>query len=178
MIPQTTFSPCRKYRYVLLREWHGLFSEAQPGEVGADKYVNFICLNPSTADETKNDPTIRRCIGFATSWGFQRFVMTNLFAYRSTDPTVIRLLVNQDPVGADNLAHVLNVATGAALVVCAWGVRGVFQQQDAITVALLRNCGLKLHCLRTTAQGFPEHPLYLPKELTAIPFAQFAVATA
>ena len=72
-----TFSECRKYRYTLWRRWDGLF---------ASGYAMFIGLNPSTADETNDDPTIRRCIGYARDWGYGGLCMTNLFAFRATLP--------------------------------------------------------------------------------------------
>lgn len=75
MIKDTIFSPCREYRYTLYREW-------MPG----DKVVQFIGLNPSTADEVKNDPTVTRCINYAKAWGYTGMYMTNIFAFRETDP--------------------------------------------------------------------------------------------
>ena len=84
-----TFSNCRKYRYALSRSWDE-----------KKKIVLFIGLNPSTADEKKDDPTIRRCINYAQSWGFGGLQVANLFAYRATKPTKLRYVEN--PVGDDN----------------------------------------------------------------------------
>lgn len=89
MIKDTIFSPCREYRYTLYREW-------APG----DKVVMFIGLNPSTADEVNNDPTVRRCINYAKQWGYTGMYMTNIFAYRATDPNVMK--AHPEPVGAEN----------------------------------------------------------------------------
>ncbi len=81
-------SICRRYRYALLRRW------------GEGKNAMFIGLNPSTADETADDPTIRRCVSFAKAWGFGGLCMANLFAYRATNPA--DMLMQADPIGPDN----------------------------------------------------------------------------
>lgn len=105
------FSPCRRYRYRLERELGALASTR-----GA---VAFVGLNPSTADETVDDPTIRRCMRFARDWGFRRLVMANAYAWRSTDPA--GLWTALDPVGPDNDAHLEAIAGDVELVVVAWG---------------------------------------------------------
>jgi hypothetical protein len=151
MFRGTVFSPCRAYRYQLWREW-----------IGGEGYVMFIGLNPSTADETQDDPTIRRCIGFAKAWGYAGLVMTNLFAYRSTDPMIMKAAA--DPVGPENDAHLLALAEGADVIVAAWGVNGTHRGRDAVMRKMLP----ALHCLTLTADGHPGHPLYLPKTLTPI----------
>src|SRR5581483_9586135 len=81
--------------------------------------VNFIMLNPSTADAETDDPTIRRCLGFAKAWGYGTLVVTNLFAYRATDPA--ELAKAGDPVGPDNDTRLWSEAQLSDLVVCAWG---------------------------------------------------------
>ena len=141
----TTFSPCRQYRYTLWREW-GLFKSTKLD------YVMFIGLNPSTADETLNDPTIRRCIGYAKSWGYRSLCMTNLFAFRATDPKVMKQ--QDDPVGPDNNKHLLKCAKGAGVIVAAWGLHGAFMDRGQQVRALLP----QLHCLRLTKGKHPEHP--------------------
>ena len=98
---QTIFSPCRRYRYTLWRAWD-MFN---PG------YVMFIGLNPSTADEVQDDPTIRRCIGYAKEWGYGAFCMTNIFAFRATDPRVMK--AQADPVGPENDKWLTECAKGA-----------------------------------------------------------------
>lgn len=82
------FSRSRIYRYELWRRW-----------ADGGRYVNFICLNPSTADEHKDDPTVRKCVKFARTWGYGAMCITNLFAYRATDRSVIKKVA--DPVGLD-----------------------------------------------------------------------------
>lgn len=140
-------SDCGRYRYSLWRQW-------APGP-----QVMFVGLNPSTADATLDDPTIRRCIGFARAWGYTGLVMTNLFAWRDTAPR--KMLAADDPVGPDN-DRVLKVAHGkATLTVAAWGVHGTHGGRDNNVRALLP----RLHYLRLTKGGHPGHPLYLPASL-------------
>lgn len=124
----------------------------------------FIGLNPSTADEVKDDPTIRRCVAFAKDWGYNALCMTNLFAFRATDPAV--MLAAPDPVGPDNDRHLVNLSRGAGVIVAAWGTNGAFLGRDREVQALLPG----LHCLRKTKHGHPSHPLYLPGTLTPVLF--------
>jgi len=123
----------------------------------------FIGLNPSTADETQDDPTIRRCIGFAKAWGFSALCMTNLFAYRATDPAVMK--AEQFPIGGDeNDLALRSLSESAGIVIAAWGVHGTHMERDAAVKKLVPN----LQCLGTTKEGHPRHPLYLRKD--AFPF--------
>jgi hypothetical protein len=145
-------SVCLKYRYSLVRLW----------EDGGN-IVNFVMLNPSTADATEDDPTIRRCVGFAKAWGHAGLVVTNLFALRSTDPNALKR--SADPIGPDNDAVVLSTAIGSAAVVCAWGVNGSLYGRDKIVSEMLRRSGVATKCLRLTKDGAPCHPLYLPSDL-------------
>lgn len=143
-------SACGRYRYSLWRQW------AQGPQ------VMFVGLNPSTADATLDDPTIRRCIGFARAWGYTGLVMTNLFAWRDTDPR--NMLAADDPVGPDN-DRVLRVAHDkAALTVAAWGAHGTHGGRHNVVRALLPH----LHYLRLTKDGHPGHPLYLPSSLRPV----------
>jgi hypothetical protein len=152
------FSPCRQYRYTLWREWIG----------GNDTTCAFVGLNPSTATDTEDDPTIRRCIGFAKSWGFSRLLMLNLFALRATDPQV--MLVHPDPVGPENDTTTLSIVFGGyvgvvGMVVAAWGCHGAHMGRANAVREML---GSRLHYLRLNKDGSPAHPLYLPKTLTPI----------
>lgn len=151
------FSPCRRWRYRLLRQWDA-----------RKPYANFLMLNPSTADETKLDPTCTRCRDFAEAWGYGALIVTNLFAWRATDPQDMKKA--EDPVGPENDEHIVEVALGAGVVVCAWGNHGIFQDRVNQVLALLRFRGAKLHALKITGAGQPAHPLYLPAELRPIPF--------
>lgn len=151
-----TFSPCRTYRYSLWRHWGGL--------AGGAGYAMFVGLNPSTADETADDPTIRRCVTFAKRWGYAALCMTNLFAYRATQPK--KMLSAADPVGPENDAVLINLAADAGVIVAAWGTHGVHLGRGARVQVMLP----ALHVLRLTREGFPGHPLYLPGTLTPVPW--------
>lgn len=141
-----SFDRRRIYRYQLWRRWSD-----------GHRYVQFICLNPSTADETVDDPTVRKYVKFARSWGYDAFCMTNIFAYRATDPRV--MMRAADPVGFGNNRHILQVAKDASLIVCAWGRGGSHLGRGSKVRQLLRR--FDLHYLRLTV-GQPWHPLYLP----------------
>jgi hypothetical protein len=144
-------SPCRTYRYDLWRTW-----------IGGAGYAMFVGLNPSTADETEDDPTIRRCIVFAKDWGYAGLCMTNLFAYRATNPA--DMMCASDPVGPRNDEILHERAAGAGVVVAAWGVHGTFGGRHNAVRRMLP----KLHYLRLTKDGHPGHPLYLPKTLAPV----------
>lgn len=165
---KTEFSQHRIFRYTLWRDWsadiatNGLFTEDPHGDYypgRPDQYVQFIGLNPSTADETKDDPTIRKCIGFAKRWGFGALCMTNLFAFRATDPRV--MMGCPKPVGDDNDMWIVRCAREAGMIVAAWGTKGEFMGRDVEVLKLLPT---ELHRLRRTKHGHPEHPLYVPYE--------------
>jgi hypothetical protein len=151
-----TFSPCRKYRYTLERELSGEQST-----------VNFVMLNPSTAGEFKNDPTVSRCISYARRWEFGQLVVTNIFAYRATLPADMKAVA--DPVGPENNGFLVSVAMAADLVVCAWGEHGAHLDRGAHVLDLLRKLEKPIHALRLNAGGQPAHPLYLPGSLDPIP---------
>lgn len=95
----------------------------------------FVGLNPSTADELLDDPTIRRCVAFARSWGYGALCMTNLFAFRATDPDVMKSA--DDPVGPENDQHLQDLANGASVVIAAWGVHGTFGGRHSVARAYL-----------------------------------------
>jgi hypothetical protein len=120
------FSADRVYRYTLTRE------------LGIGPTLMVIGLNPSTADETQDDPTIRRCIGFAKRWEMGRLVMTNIFAFRSTWPAALYSDTN-DPIGADNDHHLLEQAGAADMILAAWGAHGGLVDRDVEVRSLLRD---------------------------------------
>lgn len=166
---QTIFSEDRAYRYTLWRDWCcDQLTGCSDDLPHAGQYANFICLNPSTADETKDDPTIRRCIAFAKAWGYGAFCMTNLFSYRTKDPKVMKRIV--EPVGAHNDRYIVASAQGAGIVVAAWGCDGGHRLQNAAVRRHLAGAGVRLHYLRITKAGHPEHPLYLPADLKPQPW--------
>lgn len=136
------------YRYTLERSWQPGFS------------LPFVMLNPSTADAEHDDPTIRRCIGFAKRENYDGLLVVNLYAYRATDPREIRRAV--DPVGPENDEYLQRVFTTArrasAPVVVAWGANpDPYRLRQVLRLAE----GVDLRCLGTTAGGDPRHPLYV-----------------
>jgi hypothetical protein len=145
-------SPDGVYRYTLGRRW------------GDGAYVNFVMLNPSKADATEDDPTIRRCVGFVRSWGHDALVVTNLYALRSTDPKA--LMMHPAPIGPENDAELEVRALCAGLVVCAWGADRAVKGRAGRVVRLLRGKGVMLHHLGLTKAGHPGHPLFLRGTLT------------
>lgn len=141
-------SSCGRYRYRLWRRW-----DDRPS-------VNFVMLNPSTADATLDDPTIRRCVGFARTWGYGGIVVTNLYAFRATCPR--DLWGAADPVGPGNDEAIRTAAVAAGLLVCAWGNHGSVDGRAAAVLDWLRRIGVTPHALKVTGAGQPAHPLYLP----------------
>lgn len=154
---QCLFSPCRRYRYTLWREWTLPLHLSDPS-----RYAVFIGLNPSTADETNNDPTIRRCIDFANRWGYGALCVVNLFAWRDTKPTNMKKA--DDPVGPLNDFHLFQVVRDSGITVAAWGTHGTHLGRAAKVRSLFREAGFPIHRLRLNDDGSPEHPLYIPAE--------------
>lgn len=149
------FSPCEQYRYILTRR----FDADNP------KVCNFIMLNPSTADEKKNDPTVARCCKYAQRWGYGALIVTNIFAFRATDPKEMR--AQKSPIGLLNQPYILKAAVESDFVVCAWGTHGSYLSQGSLVVnGILK--GLELHCLEITKHGYPKHPLYCKADLEPI----------
>ncbi len=150
-----TFSSCRKYRYSLFRIWDK-----------KKKNVLFIGLNPSTADEEVDDPTIRRCLNYAKKWGYGGFMMVNLFAYRTTLPYNLKKV--KYPVGKDNDKYIMTLSKKADITVAVWGNNGNLYSRDKEVLSLLPN----LMCLKVNKSGQPAHPLYLKKDLKLTKFTR------
>lgn len=150
---RTIFSPCKQYRYTLWRDWTPVFAD------NVSRFVNFICLNPSTATATTDDNTMRKCIKFSKAWGFDAMCVTNIFAYRSTDP--VKLLNLQDPTGPENDMYIRHIAGLADMVVAAWSQHAVFMERSTAVRKLLREIDKPVHYLKM-GQHEPCHPLYLP----------------
>lgn len=142
------YSDCEKYRYLLARTW----------DSGGRKAL-FIMLNPSTATEVQNDPTVERCERRARALGFGAFRVTNIFAWRDTDPRKMRAAV--DPVGPENDATIAESCIWADQIIAAWGTHGEHLKRGPDVEALLRETGLPLHHLGLTKAGHPKHPLYI-----------------
>jgi len=152
-----TFSSCRRWRTLLWRRWDA----AKPA-------ANFLMLNPSTADETVLDPTCSRARNYAERWGYGALLVTNVFAWRATDPGEMKAA--KDPVGKGNDAAILRAAKESELVVCAWGNHGAHLERSAQVKRVLRKAGIALHVLRLNANGQPAHPLYLPGSARPTPW--------
>ena len=151
------FSEDRRYRYLLRRR----LSESR-------KRVLFIMLNPSRADEERNDPTIRRCIGFARSWGFGLLDVVNLFALASTDP--LALLNAEDPIGKYNDAAICAALEVADMAVLAWGNHGLTYGKRSMKVTAMAGRHTRTYCLGLTTKGAPKHPLRLSMNTCLSPF--------
>ena len=142
------YSDCETYRYALTRTWDP-----------KGKRVNFLMLNPSTATEVQNDPTVERCERRARALGFGAFRVTNLFAFRATDPKVMRAAA--DPVGPENDTAITEAAHWAGRVICAWGTHGAHLDRGPRVTSLLHGTGLPLYHLGLSLAGHPKHPLYI-----------------
>lgn len=147
-------SSCRRYRYSLTRIWNNQLPK-----------LMFIMLNPSTADETNNDPTIRRCIRYAKEWGYGGLYVCNLFSYRATKP--LDLLNTEEPIGEENYMYIKQIAEQVDKVICAWGnkhiVKKILTHQNPLE--LLDFISSKLYCIELSKDGTPKHPLYLKAHL-------------
>jgi hypothetical protein len=148
-----TFDPDRVYRYTLHRMWGA-------ATLTPWRTVLWIMLNPSTADETKLDPTLRKCQKFSMIWGYDGFEVCNIFALRSTDPRL--LYRHADPVGPENDDAIREAADRANLIVCGWGNHGSLRGRGDEVCGLLSRHGNMLRCLGKNDGGQPTHPLYIP----------------
>lgn len=169
-----------KYRYLLRREWRGTHEPknwrwfgAKDGEgkpLGEPKAALFVMLNPSTADAEQDDPTTRRCVGFAKAWKFERLEVVNLFAYRATDPrALLKLGHDDDPVGWRNQEYIRDASFRAGLIVCAWGAHGAHLGQDETVLGWLAG-DAPIVALARTKDGHPKHPLYIPTAAEPRPY--------
>ena len=147
---EAVYSDCLRYRYALTRVW-----DAGLGRVA------FVMLNPSTATEVQNDPTVERCERRARALGFGAFRVVNIFAFRATDPKVMR--AEADPVGQGNDAAILGAVAEwrADRVICGWGAHGAHLGRGVTVAGLLRATGVGLWHLGLTLAGEPKHPLYI-----------------
>ncbi|MBT7061974.1 MAG: DUF1643 domain-containing protein [Lentisphaerae bacterium] len=120
----------------------------------------FVGLNPSTADETKDDPTIQRCVRFSREWRYGGVYMLNLFAYRATKPEELRKA--RDPVGPENNVTLKEYARRAGMIVACWGNHGALLGRHRQVTGILP----RMLCFGITAGGEPRHPLYLRLDST------------
>ena len=156
-------SPDGLYRYSLHRDWRA--DDERP------YWVTFIMLNPSTADADLDDPTIRRCIGFAKRMGGTGLAVVNLYAYRATKPA--DMLAATDPVGPKNdwaLAMFLSMALDHGFpVIAAWGANA---RADRVAEVRAMHGAQRLQCLGITKDGAPRHPLYLRADAELMPLSE------
>lgn len=155
-------SPCGQYRYWLTRKWDDTRFT-----------LPIIMLNPSTADASVDDPTIRRCIAFARQRGFGGIRVMNLFSFRSPSPAAMKAAI--DPVGPGNdgfLNDMLRAVAEIGIpVLAAWGTHGSFRRRDMMLGSFAKLAGAQLVCLGTTKDGHPKHPLYVKGDQPFVPFA-------
>ncbi len=151
---------CGPYRYLLWREWRPDCPR-----------LLWIMLNPSTANETEDDPTLRRCITFSRAWSYGRLEVVNLYAWRTPSPSDLACVPS--PVGSENDRYIREAALRAARIIVAWGAHPLAQERARQVLALLNQ---PVWCLGTTRAGHPRHPLYLGRETALRPFEPVAAS--
>lgn len=157
-------SPCGVFRYWLMRRWAR----------GPD--LLFVLLNPSTADASVDDPTIRRCARFAVMHGYGGFYVVNLFAFRATKPADLRRGGYQ--VGPENDAHIERLLAECPEVCVAWGANAAGLERPQVVLPMIRRAGRQPLCLAITRSGYPQHPLMLPSDCRLHPFDAEAIRAA
>ena len=163
MLPKAILSDDRLYRYILTRTW----DITKP-------YIIFVGLNPSTADETDDDNTIKKLMRYAKRWGYGGIIMTNIFAFRATEPKDMKKA--EDPIGPDNDRYLANMLSSgvATTVVAMWGNHGVYKGREERVRQLLNEMEFKgyisVKCFEISKQGQPKHPLFLSESLDPISF--------
>ncbi|PSN19900.1 hypothetical protein C7271_04935 [filamentous cyanobacterium CCP5] len=145
------FDPTGVYRYSLERLWEK-----------SGQRLAIVMLNPSQADQHRNDPTLRRCVGLSQNWGFTQLEVVNLFAYRTPHPCQLKQA--QDPIGGENDRWLLTAAERADQILLAWGNAGGWLDRDHAVLALLKAYRSKFCCLGQNRTGSPRHPLYVPRD--------------
>ncbi len=160
-LPTALLSPDRRYRYLLVRR-----------VARNDRIALFVMVNPSTADEREDDATIRRCMGYARSWGYGWLYVCNLSPYRATDPRDL-VATGAEPaeVWDYNLALLKTAAAAAEIVIVAWGANGRHENRAERVLEALAQSGAEINCLATTKGGYPVHPLRQPRYLLPTRYA-------
>lgn len=160
-------SRCQRFRYWLMRRWQ------------SGPRLLFMMLNPSTADATVDDRTIRRCVGFAHAAGFGSIAVVNLFAFRATKPADLARTGWQ--IGPDADIYIRSALDGSQAVCVAWGAIGTgnaAEQRVQRVMPMILAAGHEPQCLRITRSGYPQHPLYLPGDCTLQPYSLGAIQEA
>ena len=150
-------SPCQKYRYALWRVWDESLG-----------FVNWVMLNPSTADADKDDATIRKVTAFTKAWGYGGLIVTNLFGWRETDSKLLKAIPERRLIGPENNDWLETVARCCSNQIAAWGQGGKLYDRQTQVRGLMKSWGRPLRALRLSKDGTPHHPLYLPGNL--VPF--------
>lgn len=154
---EATFSECRKYRYILYRDWtpeyRCIYDQLK-------KTIVWIMLNPSIADDIIDDPTIRRCISFSKLWGYDCLYIYNIFALRATDPKELKKI--DDPIGIKNDTYLDEVSVSECKIVVAWGNHGTLYNRDKKIIEIFKD--RSIYCLGTNKSGQPKHPLYISQK--------------
>lgn len=160
---RAVFSPCGRFRYSLVVELIDTREEEQ-----ADlRRIAWVMLNPSIADETRDDPTVARCIKRSRMWGYHQLQIVNVYALVSTDPRGLKI-GDDAAVGPDNDSHIAKACGSAHTVVCAWGRHASRRRVEQLAVLL---GGVRLSALKVNGDGSPSHPLYLPDALRPTDFS-------
>lgn len=149
---EARYSDCERYRYSLEMVWDGDL-----------EVLTFIMLNPSTATEEKNDPTVEGCERRARKWGYGGCCILNLFAYRATDPQDMKQ--QDDPVGEDNDRFLMLAGNHGHNIICAWGNHGSYLDRSSIVLGNLRKQRKRLFYLELNKSGEPKHPLYVSRSV-------------
>lgn len=153
-------SDCGKYRYLLRRTWD--FNKPR---------ALFIMLNPSTADASIDDPTIRSCVRLSKSWGYGSFEVVNLFAWRATDPA--ELMKASSPIGPNNDGAIESAVNRCDMPICAWGAHKLAPSRARRVWETIKSRRPEVFCLGTTKSGAPKHPLYIKTGTTPIAYRPF-----
>lgn len=153
MLGTCIFSDDRQYRYLLTRYIN---------DVEEQKTVLFICLNPSKADEYRDDLTVKKCQKWAKTWGFNRLLLANIFAYKATDPQILYGL-EKDPISQpknplENNFQLARAIEYADRIVVAWGVHGAHLDRGLEVLQLISRIGKTAYCFGLTIGGYPKHP--------------------
>jgi hypothetical protein len=153
------YSDCERYRYALTRTW----------DAGGNR-VLFIMLNPSKATEVQNDPTVERCERRARALGFGAFQVTNIFAWRDTDPFKMRQ--TKEPIGPENDATILAGVAWADQVIAAWGTHGAHMDRGPQIADVLHATDTPIYTLGLSKHGHPKHPLYISYATRPLPWVR------
>lgn len=157
------FSENRRYRYELVHRCDDLLT------TGELRFLVWVGLNPSTADEQALDPTLKRIRAFTQREGYHGFVMLNLFAWRDTDPD--QMMREMDPVGRENDDTLRKWSKPGQKIVCAWGNHGGHLSRWRKVAEMMKAAGAELVCLSTNADGSPKHPLYVKSDTPLQPWS-------